>query len=168
MLSLLKETAESSSGYIRWKDLKPGRYEVLKFSLRDSQFGKRVVIDIDGGWIYLPEKMYKKFKTEKSIAKLNKERYDFVFKGQNKFTFEIHDSNAVNDINNEESEDDNDKDDNNDDIESDSNNDEEDDIDIKPRVTKNTKHCDNRKSNDSSKRRAGTSGTNANTKKSKK
>lgn len=162
MLSLLKETAAASSGYIRLEDLKPGRYEVLKFSLRDSQYGKRVVIDIDGGWIYLPEKMYKKFNTEKSIAKLNKDQYDFVFEGKSKrapnafkFTFEMHDSDATTSYTNDKDSDE--KDDTKTDSDSDSNNEEdEDDVIIKPRATTNKKRKLNRKSSGASKNRAGT------------
>lgn len=161
MFSVLKETAASSSGYIRLEDLKPGRYEVLKFSLRESQFGKRVVIDIDGGWIFLPEKMYTKFNTEKSIAKLNKERYDFVFEGKSKraphafmFTFEMHDSDATTTYANDEDSDD----DENTHTDSDSNNndEDEDDVVIKPSASKNNKRKSNRKSSGASKSRAGT------------
>lgn len=98
MLSILKENAASCNNYVRMEDLNPGRYEIRKFSLRDSKFGgKRLVIDINKGYIFLPEKMTEKFNTEKAVAKLNKDRYDLVFRGKDdhapyrlRFTFELH------------------------------------------------------------------------------
>lgn len=101
MLSALKASAAScsspASSYVRMSDLAPGRYPIRKFSLRDSQYGKRLVIEIEQGFMYLPEKMYKKFNTEKAINKLNKEQYDLVYEGKSDrapnrlmFTFETH------------------------------------------------------------------------------
>lgn len=93
MLSTLKESAASCSTYIRMSNLDPGRYEIRKFSLRDSQYGKRLVIEVEQGYVYLPEKMLKKFNSEKEVNKLNRDRYDLVYEGNdsNKFTFEMHD-----------------------------------------------------------------------------
>lgn len=110
MLSVLKESAASCASYVRMVDLEPGKYHIHKFSLRDSKFGKRVVIEIDQGYMYLPEKMYKKFNTEKAIAKLNKEDYDFVYEGKKVFTFEKHtmSDNENDDDDDERSDDDND------------------------------------------------------------
>lgn len=97
MLTVLKENAASCSRYIRMGDLTPGRYEIRKFSLRDSMYGRRLVIDINKGYIYLPEKMLEQFNTEKKVDKLNKDRYDLVYSGKDenapqrlKFTFEMH------------------------------------------------------------------------------
>lgn len=96
MLKLLKESAASGTTYIRMSDLQPGRYGIRKFYLRDSQFGKRMVIEIDRGLIFLPQKMLKKINTEKGINKLNKDHYDLVYEGQDdrtstlNFTFEKH------------------------------------------------------------------------------
>lgn len=98
MLKVLKECAAACSSFIRMADLDPGRYPIQKFSIRDSKYGKRLVIEVDEGYIYLPEKMIKKFKTEAAVNKLNKERYDLVFNGKDEhanrldFTFEKHDS----------------------------------------------------------------------------
>lgn len=108
MLSTLRKNAEScNTGYIRLKDLPIGRYEIQKFSLRDSKYGsgKSLIIDIPKkGYLYLPEKMLAGLNTEVAIAKLNKDRYDFIFHGENKnppfnllFTFEMHNENDIED-----------------------------------------------------------------------
>lgn len=101
MLSTLRKNAEScNTGYIRLKDLPPGRYEIQKFSLRDSNYGgKSLIIDIaQKGYLYLPEKMSAGLGTETAVTKLNKDRYDFIYYGEDKnaphnlnFTFEMHD-----------------------------------------------------------------------------
>lgn len=99
MLSILRKVASSCSNYIRIKDLEPGRYEVSRFSLRDSKFGgKCLVIDIPKkGFMYLPQRMTEEFNTEEAVAKLNEGHYDFVYKGKDEFkpynsdfTFELH------------------------------------------------------------------------------
>lgn len=99
MLSALRKMASSCSNYIRMKDLEPGRYEVSKFSLRDSKFGgKCLVIDIpEKGFMYLPQGMTEEFNTEEAVIKLNEGHYDFVYKGKydftpynTDFTFELH------------------------------------------------------------------------------
>jgi len=94
LLAILKENAEACRNYIRLEDLEPGTYEIKRFSLRDTKFGKRLVIDINLGFLYLPEKMTRKFNTDAAIAKLNKKHYDFVYNGNNdeaqRFTFELH------------------------------------------------------------------------------
>lgn len=99
MLKVLKESASSCTTYVRMGDLAPGRYEIRKFCLRDSQYGTRLVIEIEQGYVYLPEKMLKKINTEKAINKINKDRYDLVYEGKDdgapnrlNFTFEKHDS----------------------------------------------------------------------------
>lgn len=99
MLNILKESAASCTSYVRMSDLNPGRYEIRKFFFRDSQFGKRLVIEIDQGFIFLPEKMLKKINSEKAVDKLNKDHYDLVYEGQDdhspnrlNFTFEKHET----------------------------------------------------------------------------
>lgn len=97
MLSILKENAASCNSYVRMEDLEPGTYEILTFSLRNTRNGKRLVMEIKEGSVYLPEKMMNKFNTEEAVAKLNKKRYDFIYEGKDEeapnrkmFTFEIH------------------------------------------------------------------------------
>lgn len=102
MLSTLRKNAEScNTGYIRLKDLPTGRYEIEKFSIRDSIYGgKSLIIDIpEKGYLYLPDKMSAGLSTEAAVTKLNKDRYDFIYHGENKnaphnllFTFEMHDN----------------------------------------------------------------------------
>lgn len=100
MLNILKKDAASFSNNIQFDKLKPGKYPIKKFSLRDSAYGgKRLVVDIDGGYLILPQKMTTHLKTEKAMNKLNNDRYIFVFKGKEKkpphrihFTFELNKS----------------------------------------------------------------------------
>lgn len=96
MLSILKENAAASSSYIRMADLQPGRYKIDHFEFRDTQYGKRLVIEIDQGDLFLPKNMVKKINSESAIKKLNSERYDLVFEGKEKnvlkFDFEKHDA----------------------------------------------------------------------------
>lgn len=103
MLSILKANADACTSYVRMEDLEPGSYAIKKFSLRESKFGgKRLVIDLDRGYMYLPEKMVRQVNTEAAIAKLNKERYNLVYYGRDdyalyrlRFTFAInHPSNV--------------------------------------------------------------------------
>lgn len=114
MLSILRKNAAACTNYLRMKDLPPGRYEIRKFSLRNSKFGgKCLVIDIPKrGYIFLPQNMTEDFNTEEAVNKLNQDRYDFIYKGEDnyapndmRFTFEMHCD--------DESEDDDDDDDDN-------------------------------------------------------
>lgn len=94
MLSILKESAATCSSYVRMGDLQPGKYVIDYFDVRETQYGKRLVIEIDQGIIFLPERMSKKISTESAIKKLNSERYDLVYEGKEnnvlKFDFEKH------------------------------------------------------------------------------
>lgn len=94
MLSILKESAAACTSYVRMADLQPGRYEITRFEIRETQYGKRLVIEINQGMMFLPEKMMKKINSESAIKKLNNDRYDLVFEGKEnnvlKFDFEKH------------------------------------------------------------------------------
>lgn len=56
--------------YKSFKDINIGEYNINRFAVVDCQFGKRIRIDLDEFFMYLPER-FVKFLTDADIDQLN-------------------------------------------------------------------------------------------------
>lgn len=68
------------SSFKSFKDLAMGEYLINRFTFVDTNFGKRVRIDVDGFYMYLPERF--STLTEAEITTLNSSQKIMIYSGK--------------------------------------------------------------------------------------
>lgn len=79
-LDVLK-TACLKKSFRSFNDLVPGEYIIQHFTLMNTNFGKRVRIDMDDAYMYLPERFAMGL-NEAAIAELNASPKIMIFSGK--------------------------------------------------------------------------------------
>lgn len=77
-MSLLQSVCEKKK-FISFKNISPGEFLVKNFSVVDTQHGVRIQIEVDNGYMYLPERFSV---LSQSLDELNKSPKIMVYKGK--------------------------------------------------------------------------------------
>lgn len=67
--------------FVSFKDFSTGQYVVNKFTIVETTYGKRVQIDLNDSYMYLPERFVNML-TQKDIDELNKSSKIMIYKGK--------------------------------------------------------------------------------------
>lgn len=90
-ISITNENSTTALGVLRlactkkkftsFKDFSTGQYVVNKFTIVETTYGKRVQIDLNDSYMYLPERFVHML-TQKDIDELNKSSKIMIYKGK--------------------------------------------------------------------------------------
>lgn len=87
LLSLNSSAQKREPYYKNFSDLPLGSYTVKKFHLKDSDFGMKLLVEVEDFYLTLPKRFRDKITTEAQVEEINRSRWRITFGGRDPGNF---------------------------------------------------------------------------------